>query len=99
MIGVIAAVVLIDVVGVVLLLVVDFISPEKGKQHNLAYSDTLLLLERGVDPTRTRADGMTFEKILAGYRAHFQATHKSAPTRFAAVWGWSEKHGVFQQGH
>jgi len=42
---------------------------------------------------------MAFGKILAGHRAHFQATHKSAPTQFAAVWDWGEKHGVFQQGH
>jgi hypothetical protein len=56
-----------------------------GLDDNLAYSDTLLLFERGVDPTRTGADGMTFGKILAGHRAHFHATHKSAPTQFAAV--------------
>jgi hypothetical protein len=70
-----------------------------GLDDNLAYLDALLLLERGADPTCTGADGMTFGKILAGHRAHFQATHKSAPTQFAAVWDWAEQHAVFQQGH
>jgi hypothetical protein len=36
---------------------------------------------------------MTFGKILAGHRAHFQAAHKSAPTQFAAVWDWGENAG------
>ena len=65
---------------------------------NVAYSDALLLLERGADPTRAGADGMTFGKILANHRAHFQATHKSTPNEFAALWDWAEKHGVIQQG-
>ena len=64
-----------------------------GLDDNLAYSATLLSLERGVHPTRTGADGMTFGKILPDHRAHFYATHKSAPTQFAAVWDWGEKHG------
>ena len=34
---------------------------------------------------------MTFGKILADHRSHFQATHKSAPTEFAALWDWAEK--------
>ena len=68
-----------------------------GVDDNLAYADALLLLERGADPTRACADGMTFGKILADHRAHFQATHKSAPIQFAALWDWAEKHGVVQQ--
>src|SRR6266446_9359976 len=48
-----------------------------GLDDNLAYSDALLLLERGADPTRASADGMTFGKILTDHRAHFQAAHKS----------------------
>jgi hypothetical protein len=69
-----------------------------GVDDNLAYSDALLLLERGADPTRAGADGMTFGKILADHRAHFQTTHKSAPTEFAALWDWAEKHGVVLHG-
>ena len=68
-----------------------------GLDDNLAYSDALFLLERGADPTRAGADGMTFAKILADHRAHFQATHKSPPTEFASLWDWAEKHGVIQQ--
>ena len=68
-----------------------------GVDDKLAYSDALLLLERGADPTRSGADGMTLGKILANHRAHFQKTHKSAPTEFTQLWDWAEKHGVVQQ--
>ena len=67
-----------------------------GLDDNLAYADARLLLERGADPTRAGADGMTFGKLLADHRAHFQATHKSAPAEFDALWDWAEKHGVVQ---
>ncbi len=69
-----------------------------GVDDKLAYSDALLLLERGADPTRSGSDGMTLGKILANHRAHFQKTHKSASTEFTALWDWAEKHGVTQQG-
>jgi hypothetical protein len=69
-----------------------------GVEDELAYSDALLLLERGADPTRTGADGMTFGKILANHQAHFQTTHKSASTEFGALWDWAEKHAVIRQG-
>jgi hypothetical protein len=64
---------------------------------NLAYADALLLLERGAEATRAGADGMTFGKILVDHRAHFQSTHKSAPAEFTALWGWAEKHRIFEQ--
>jgi len=70
-----------------------------GLKDNLAYADALLLLERGADPNRASTDGMTFGKILADHRAHFQAAHKSGPTEFAALWDWVEKHGIIQQSH
>ena len=70
-----------------------------GLDDNLAYSDALLLLERGADPARASANGMTVGKILADHRAHFQAAHKSGPTEFAALWDWAEKHGIAQQSH
>src|SRR6476620_1866585 len=68
-----------------------------GLEDKLAYSDALLLLERGADPTRAGEDGMTFGKILANHREHFRATHKSAPTEFTPLWDWAEKRGVVQQ--
>lgn len=68
-----------------------------GIKDKLAYSDALLLLERGADPTRAGADGVTFANILADHRAHFKATHKSPPTEFASLWNWAEEHGVIQQ--
>ncbi len=70
-----------------------------GLKDNLAYADALLLLERGADPNRASTDGMTFGKILADHRAHFQAAHKSGPTEFAALWDWVEKHGIIQESH
>ena len=52
-----------------------------GLDDNLAYADALLLLQRGADPNRAGADGMTFGKMLTDHRAHFQRTHKSPPAR------------------
>jgi hypothetical protein len=68
-----------------------------GTDDHLAYSDALLLLERGADPNRAGADGITIGKMLADHRAHFQRTHKSPP-EFAALWDWAEKHRVVQHG-
>jgi hypothetical protein len=68
-----------------------------GLKDKLAYSDAMLLLERGADPNRAAADGMTLGKMLKDHRAHFQQTHKSLPTEFAALWEWAEKRGVIAQ--
>jgi len=68
-----------------------------GVDDKLAYSDALLLLERGADPNRAGADGMTFSKILTDHRAYFQKTFRSSPTEFVALWDWAEKHEVIQQ--
>jgi hypothetical protein len=69
-----------------------------GVDDNLAYSDALLLLERGADPNRCGADGMTFEKMLKDHRSKFERTHKSLPSEFAALWNRAEQHRVVQQG-
>jgi hypothetical protein len=68
-----------------------------GLDDNLAYSDALLLLQRGADPNRAGADGMTLAKMLTDHRAHFQRTHKSPPAEFTALWEWAEQHGIVQQ--
>jgi Ankyrin repeat len=70
-----------------------------GLDDNLAYADALLLLQRGADPNRAGADGMTFGKMLKDHRAHFQRTHKSPPVEFGALWDWAEQHGIVQQQH
>jgi hypothetical protein len=67
-----------------------------GLDDKLAYADALGLLERGADPNRAGADGMTFGKMLTE-RAHFGRTLKQPPTEFAALWDWAEKHGIIQQ--
>jgi ankyrin repeat protein len=67
-----------------------------GPDDKLAYADALALLERGADPNRAGADGMTFGKMLTEHRAHFGRTHKQTPAEFAALWDWAEKHGIIQ---
>jgi hypothetical protein len=68
-----------------------------GLDDNLAYADALVLLERGADPNRAGADGMTFGKMLTEHRAHFGRRLKPPPVEFAALWDWAEKHGIIQQ--
>jgi hypothetical protein len=67
-----------------------------GLDDKLAYADALDLLERGADPNRAGADGITFGKMLTEHRAHFGRTLKQPPTEFAALWDWAEKHGIIQ---
>ncbi len=68
-----------------------------GLDDKLAYADALTLLERGADPNRAGADGVTFGKMLTEHRAHFGRTLKQSPAEFAALWDWAEKHGIVQQ--
>jgi len=68
-----------------------------GLDDKLAYADALALLERGADPNRVGADGMTFGKMLTEHQAHFGQTHKQPPAEFTALWNWAEKHGIVQQ--
>ena len=65
-------------------------------EYSEAYADALYLLERGADPNRAAADGMTFAKMLTQHRAHFARTLR-APPEFAALWDWAEKHGIIRQ--
>src|SRR6266576_3855083 len=54
-------------------------------EYGEAYADALYLLERGADPNRAAADGMTFPKMLMDHRTHFQLTRKSPPVEFTAL--------------
>src|SRR5437773_3472327 len=56
-----------------------------GLDDSLAYADALTLLERGADPNRAGADGMTFGKMLMDHRAHFQHMLKTPPAEFAEL--------------
>jgi hypothetical protein len=69
---------------------------EMGLDDKLAYADALALLERGADPNRAGADGMTLGKMLTEHRAHFGRMHKQPPAEFTALWDWAEKHGIIQ---
>ena len=68
-----------------------------GLDHSDAYADGLHLLERGADPNRVAADGMTFEKILKDHQAHFRGPLKQPPADFTALWDWAAKRGIVQQ--
>jgi hypothetical protein len=65
-----------------------------GLDDNLAYADALTLLERGADPNRAGADGMTFGTMLMAHRAHFGRTLKPPPVGFVTLWDWAELHGI-----
>ena len=67
---------------------------EAGPRYSEAYADALHLLERGADPNRAAADGMTFAKMLTQHRAQFG---QRTPAEFAPLWDWAEKHGIIQQ--
>src|SRR6266436_5529203 len=70
-----------------------------GLKDHLAYADALLSLERGADPSRAGADGMTLGKMLTDHQAHFQKALKPPPPEFTALWDWAEKRGIVQQIH
>jgi ankyrin repeat protein len=68
-----------------------------GLDDKLAYADALALLERGADPNRAGADGMTFGKMLTEHRAHFGRTLKQPPAEFTALWDWAQTHGILRE--
>jgi hypothetical protein len=68
-----------------------------GLNHSDAYADALHLLERGADPNRVAADGMTFEKMLKDHQSHFRGPLKRPPSEFTALWDWAAKRGIVQQ--
>src|SRR6266513_1138042 len=61
-----------------------------------AYADAVHLLERGADPNRAAADGMTFAKMLMEHRQYFTAG-KVLPPEFKALWEWAQTHGILRQ--
>jgi hypothetical protein len=67
-----------------------------GLDHSDAYADALHLLERGADPNRVAADGMTLAKMLTQHREHF-TTSRGTPAEFAPLWEWAQTHGIIGQ--
>jgi ankyrin repeat protein len=68
-----------------------------GLDDKLAYADALALLERGADPNRAGADGMTFGKMLTEHRTHFGRTLKQPPAEFTVLWDWAQTHGILRE--
>ena len=68
-----------------------------GLDDSRAYADALTLLERGADPYRAGADGMTFGRMLTDHREHFGRTLNRPPVEFATLWDWAETHGILRQ--
>src|SRR5438876_8090087 len=67
---------------------------EEGRRYSSsAYADALHLLERGADPNRVAADGMTLAKMLVEHRKQFEAG-KGAPAEFVRLWEWAQTHGI-----
>ena len=64
---------------------------QSGMHDSREYANALHLLERGADPNRTGADGMTLGKILTEHRKKFG---NRAPPEFAALWEWAQAHGI-----
>ena len=69
---------------------------QNGLHDSREYADALHLLERGADPNRVAADGMTLAKMLAQHREHF-TKGQGAPAEFAPLWEWAETHGIVGQ--
>src|SRR5947208_13853441 len=69
---------------------------QSGRHDSREYADALHLLERGADPNRVAADGMTLAKMLAQHREHF-TKGQGAPAEFAPLWEWAETHGIVGQ--
>jgi len=78
--------------GYALLLYRTEIGP-RYSEYGEAYADALYLLERGADPNRAAADGMTFPKMLMKHRQQFRAG-KRTPPEFEALWEWAQTHGI-----
>ncbi len=60
----------------------------EGPRQSAAYADALYLLQRGADPSRAGADGMTLGAMLLEHRA------KAASPEFERLWDWAQAHGI-----
>ncbi len=63
-----------------------------GPRDPRAYGDVLYLLERGADPHRAGADGMTLARMLSQQRERFG--NAAAPPGFTRLWDWMQAHGL-----
>ncbi len=68
---------------------------QNGLHDSREYADALHLLERGADPNRVAADGMTLAKMLVEHRKQFEAG-KGAPAEFVQLWEWAQTHGIIR---
>lgn len=67
-----------------------------GRGDPSAYSDALMLLERGADFRRAAGDGTTLAKMLEEHRHYFETTGQEVPEEFSKLVKWLEEHGGMQ---
>ena len=64
---------------------------QSGLHDSSEYANALDLLERGADPNRVAAGGMTFSKMLAEHRNKLGSR---PPPQFTQLWEWAQAHGT-----
>jgi uncharacterized protein len=64
---------------------------QSGLHDGNEYANALHLLDRGADPHRVAANGMTLSKML---KEHRKQLGKSAPQAFTQLWDWAQAHGI-----
>lgn len=67
---------------------------QSGLHDGNEYANALHLLERGADPHRAAADGMTLSKMLT---AHRKQLGRHPPQAFTQLWDWAQAHGIVSE--
>lgn len=65
-----------------------------GLHDSNEYANALHLLDRGADPHRVAADGMTLSKMLT---AHRKQLGRDRPQAFNQLWDWAQGHGIVSE--
>ena len=64
---------------------------QDGLHDSSEYANALHLLERGADPNRVAAGGMTFSKMMVEHRKKLGSR---PPPEFTQLWDWAQAHGI-----
>ena len=65
-----------------------------GRGDHDAYTDAILLIERGADPNRAAPDGTTLVKMLTEHMQFFTTTGNDVPEQYQALFQFMEKRGL-----